>query len=92
MPFRVHAAMKDADNFDGIGGHLTVENDMASGAVFAVAILNVATIPAFEGFLGQVLKMRVQHRQILVPLRPSPFALGIAANVFQIGLGLMALT
>lgn len=87
MPFRIHAAMQDADNLDGILGNLPIENDVASGAVFAIARPDVATVLPCEGFGGQILKATVQHRQVFDPLCCAPLLFGVAADVFQIGLG-----
>ena len=43
-PVRIHAAMQDADNLNGILGNPPIENDVASGAGFAIARPDVATV------------------------------------------------
>ncbi len=52
MPFRIHAAMRDADNLNDILGNLPIENEVASSAVFAIARPNAATVLASEGLSG----------------------------------------
>ena len=86
MPFCIHAAVQDADYLDG-GGHLPVKNDVAPGSVFAVSLSDVAAIRSPEWMSGQRMETLVQHREVFVPLRCSPFPLGIAADFFQVGLG-----
>lgn len=86
MPFCVHAAVQDADYLDG-GGHLPVKNDVAPGSIFAVSIPDIAAIRSPERISGQHVETLVQHREVFVSLRCSPFPLGVAADFLQVGLG-----
>lgn len=81
MPLHIHAVMEDSDNFNGAGENLAVENNVSSGAVFTVAVPDIATVPALQRFISQVLKTAVQHRQIFITLRPAPFALGVSTDI-----------
>ena len=78
--FQVHAGVQHADDLNGAGGYLSVENDMAAGAVFAIARPDVAAIPAFQRTVRQVLKTPVQHRQIGIALRPTLGVLGMTTD------------
>lgn len=45
-------SMRDSDNLNDILGNLPIENEVASGTVFAIARPNVATVLASEGLSG----------------------------------------
>lgn len=87
MTFQVHAFVKNADDLDRLGGYLAVENDMSASTVSAIAIPDVATVTASQGFRRQILEALVQHGQIIVPLRPTPMLLSVATDPLQVSFG-----
>ena len=86
MPFHIHPVMKDSDNLNSASGYLAVENNVSSGTVFSVTGPDFAPILAFQGFIRQVMKTLIQHRQVGIPQQPTPSFLGVSANGFQIRL------
>lgn len=70
-------------------GAFSIKNDMLAHAEFAVTVPDVATVLPFERISDQLVKTGIQQCQVLVALVTSLMILGVATDLFHIGLRLV---
>lgn len=81
--------MQHTDDFNHVNRFLTIENNVAASAMFAIAAANFAAILTFKRVGGQLMEVGIQQCKIGVALFATPLVLGVATDLFQISDGLI---
>ena len=86
---KIHALVQNTDDLDFGRVFLPVENDMAAGIHFPVAFADIATVFPLEGIAGHLMETSIELGKVFVALLLAPLLLCVAANLTQIGHGLL---